>query len=218
MEEKMAGTFSKKEALRFGWETLKANVGFFIGLLIVAGLIWIIPDMLSDRLQESVPLLAVLIALVSFVLDMVVQIGLIRISLSFCRGEKGNFSDLFSGFPVLLKFIGGSIVYGLIVLGGTLLLIVPGVIWAIKYQFYSYLIVEEGLGPVDAIKRSGVLTQGVKWNLFFFGFLLTALNLLGALCFMIGLLVTIPTSMVAFAYVYRKLSAQGESVQAAPSV
>jgi len=49
--------------------------------------------------------------------------------------------------------------------------------------------------------------------LFLFDLLLTLINLLGALCLLIGLFATIPTTMVAIAFVYRKLLAQTEIVQ-----
>jgi uncharacterized membrane protein len=61
------------------------------------------------------------------------------------------------------------------------------------------------LGPVEALKQSGALTQGAKWNLFLFGLLLCGVNLLGALVLLIGLFATIPTTMVATAYAYRRL-------------
>jgi hypothetical protein len=45
------------------------------------------------------------------------------------------------------------------------MLVVPGIYFALKYKFYDYLIVDKGMGPVETIKRSGVLTEGVKRNL-----------------------------------------------------
>lgn len=39
--------FSKGEAIRFGWNTMKSNIGFFIVLLIVAYLIVGVPSFIS---------------------------------------------------------------------------------------------------------------------------------------------------------------------------
>ena len=50
----------------------------------------------------------------------------------------------------------------------------------------------------------------MKWDLFVFGLLLIGLNIVGALALLIGLLITIPTTMIAVASVYRKLLDQPE--------
>ncbi len=96
---------------------------------------------------------------------------------------------------------------------GLILLIIPGIIWAIQFCFYDYLIVDRGFGPVDALKKSSEITKGVKLDLFVFGMLLGIINLLGFICLVVGLFVTIPTTMVAMAFVYRKLLAQTELIE-----
>jgi uncharacterized membrane protein len=92
------------------------------------------------------------------------------------------------------------------VAGGLILLIVPGIYLGLKYQFFSYLIVDKELGVLDSLKESSQITQGVKWQLFGFSLALIGINILGALAFGIGLLVTIPLTVVAHVFVYRKLS------------
>ncbi|MEA3324328.1 MAG: hypothetical protein U9Q37_04220 [Euryarchaeota archaeon] len=67
------------------------------------------------------------------------------------------------------------------------------------------MIVDKGLGPIDALEKSSEITIGVKWDLFIFGILLGILNLMGFACLVVGLFVTIPVTMVAMAFVYRKL-------------
>ena len=85
------------------------------------------------------------------------------------------------------------------------MLIVPGIIWGIQYMFFSYFIIDEDLGPMEALKRSAAITEGAKWDLFLFGLLLAGINLLGALCLLVGLIATIPATMLAFAFAYRRL-------------
>ncbi|MCK5506053.1 MAG: hypothetical protein KAJ10_12875 [Thermodesulfovibrionia bacterium] len=201
--------FSTGEAIRFGWETMKGNIGFFIVLIIVAGLIENVPGTIGNFARDF-PLISFLLFFVGWLLGFVVQIGLIKVSLKFCDGIKGKLDDLLSGFNLLLSFIAASILYGLIVIGGTLLLIVPGVIWAIKFSLFPYFIVDKGMGPIEAIKASGNATTDEKLHLFLFGLALGGINILGALVFFVGLFATIPTSMVAYAYVYRTLAGDAE--------
>jgi ribosomal protein L40E len=202
--------FSKSEAIGFGWNTMKSNLGFFIGLLIMVGLIYFVPGFIAELVEEDAPLLSIIISLAGWVISIVVQMGLIRIALRFCDNEEGEFADLFSCFPLFFKYLLGSILYGLIVLGGTILLIIPGIIWFVKFQFFGYFIVYEGLKPIEALRKSSAITTGAKWDLFLFDLLLGLINLAGALCLLIGLFATIPTTMVAMAFVYRKLLAQTE--------
>lgn len=197
--------FCKSEAVRFGWNTMKNNLGFFIGLLVVVGLINFVPGFISELMKKDASVLSIIISIASSLLSMVIMMGLIRITLRLHDNEGCKFTDLFSCFPLFFKYLFGSILYGLIILGGTILLIIPGIIWAIRFQFFSYFIVDKGLGPIEALKRSSLITRGVKWDLFLFGLLLVLINLLGALCLLIGLFATVPTTMVAMAFVYRKL-------------
>jgi len=204
--------FSISEAIRFGWNTMKSNLGFFIILLIVAGLIFNIPGIIAELVKKNTPILSIIISITSWVVGVVISMGLIRIALRFCDNKKGEFADLFSCFPLFFKYLFGSILYRLIILGGMILLIIPGIIWGIKFCFFDYFIVDKGLGPIEALKKSSVITTGAKWDLFKFFGLLVLINLAGALCLLIGLFATLPTTMVAGAFVYRKLLAQIEAV------
>lgn len=208
-EEKEIRNMPKKfvisDAVQFRWDTTKSNIGFFIGLLIVAGLIQYVTDIIAAIIEADAPVLSIIIRIAAFVLSIIIGMGLIKIFLRFCDGEKGEFSDLFSCYPLFFKYLVGSILYGLIVSVGLILLIIPGIIWAIKFQFFDYLIVDKGLGPIDALEKSSEITRGVKWDLFIFDMLIGIINLLGFLCLLVGLFVTIPTTMVATAFVYRKL-------------
>ncbi len=198
--------FSKKEALQFGWNTMKTNVGFFIGLLLIVWAISVIPGIINNFVKVTA--VALIVAIVFRFIQWFLEIGLIKISLAFVDGKTPAIPELFSGKEVYWKYVGGTILYGLIVFGGILLLIVPGIIWSIQFFFYSYLIVEKGMKPIDALKASSAMTKGHKWELFLFGLITLGVNLLGALCLLVGLFATVPTTLVALATIYRKLSNQ----------
>ena len=137
-------------------------------------------------------------------LSMFVSMGMLRIALNIYEGKPVDYEMLFTGWPYFLKYLGGMILYGLICIAGFILLIVPGIIWAIKYQFVPYLILE-GLGPIQAIKRSGVITKGVKLDLFLFGLVLALISIAGFILLFIGSFAAQPTVMMAMVFVYKKL-------------
>ena len=210
----MKKDFSIGEAVQFGWNTMKANFGFFLGVLIVAWVIIAVPSAIAGKLQQESAGLAFLFNIIAIIVRLIVSIGLIRIALKFSDNEKPVFNDLFSFPPFFWRYLGGSILFGLIVFGGMLLLIIPGIIWTIKFQYFGYCIIDKNLGPIDALKKSSAITNGIKWELFGFGIVLWLINLLGALVFIVGLFATVPTTLIAYAFVYRKLLEQTESIQA----
>jgi uncharacterized membrane protein len=204
--------FSIGEAVHFGWKTMKANFLFFLGLLIVTGLIQFAPQFISDNLLKGKFPFNLIATLLGIAIQLVTSMGLIRITLKFCDGEKGDFGDLFSCFPKLIPFFLSSLLYFLIIIGGALLLIIPAFIWGVTFGLYPYFIIDKGMGPVAALKASAAATKGVRWDLFGLGAVNGCIVVLGVLCLLVGLFAAIPTTLVAGAWVYRRLSAQTEPV------
>ena len=214
--------FSAGEAIKFGFNFFKANIGTFTELGITLLLLFILGGIIGFLLKKTNITTNITIniiwLLVSIYLQTVVQIGFTKIILELYDGRSLTLSYLYSLYPLTLRYIGASILYGLMSLIGYVLLIIPGIIWSIKFGFYSYLIVDKNAGLIDSLKKSSALTQGVKMNLFLFYILLFLLNtvgllalvigLIGLLVWGIGLLVSIPTTIMATVYVYRKLLSQ----------
>jgi hypothetical protein len=169
---------------------------------------------------------------VTFIIQIILGIGLIKIALSFCDGQKPRFGTLFSGFDCFWRYLGTGLLYGLIIGGASIVCVLPfillstvmhnpcfivpifiafsilAIILSIKFGLSFYFVVDKGLGPINALRASSRATGGAKWSLFVFGILCGLINLLGMLCFLVGLFATIPTVMVAAALVYRQLSEQ----------
>lgn len=209
--------FSKSEAVLFGWNTLKKNFGFFLGMLAIIVAVNLLVGLVISSFSEEAPkALVIAVSVISWILDLLIGMGVIRITLKFCDQEQATYRDLFSAYRLLLNYLVGSIVYGIMVGIGLVFLVAPGIYLAVKYQFYDYLIVDRGMGPIEAIKRSGVLTEGVKWNLVLFWLALVGINILGMIALGVGLIATVPVSWLANAYVYRRLQLQAENNSAIP--
>ena len=208
--------FSIDEALRFGWNTMKDNFWFFVGVVVVAGVIVLIPQGIASALEESSRGLSFLFRVIQWIAEIIIGIGLITISLKFLDGQKPEFKDLFAFQQHFINYLGGAILTALAVVGGFILLIIPGIYWAIKFQFFGYSVVDQGSDPILAMRRSARIAKTVKWKLFGFGLLCFCINILGFICLIVGLFATIPTTMLAYAYVYRKLLGQTESAQTEP--
>jgi hypothetical protein len=82
------------------------------------------------------------------------------------RRDQGV-GDLFSAAsPFILPLIGFGILFGVGVAIGFLLLIVPGLILITLWSVGAPAIVVEGIGPIDAFKRSQRLVRGDAWAVF----------------------------------------------------
>jgi uncharacterized membrane protein len=87
---------------------------------------------------------------------------------------------------------------------------VPGIIFMLMFMFTTFIVIERELGPIDAMKESRRITRGHKWQLLGFLLLLVLINLLGLLALVVGMLVSIPVSSLAFAHAYRLLGGKAE--------
>ena len=161
-------------------------------------------------LSRHEPAFGFVLWLLQTVVNLVIGIGLINITLKLLDNKKPKYKDLFYYKPIVNYFL-ASLLEGLSVIGGFILLIIPGIFFALRLQFTCYLIVDKNLGPVEAVKTSWKITKGNAWNLFFLGILLGLINILGLLCLIVGLFVTVPLTMLATTFVYRKLLLQSKA-------
>jgi len=206
--------FNFSDVLSYGWGVMKTNLWFFVGLGFVFLIVTYLPIIArvvlkTPHLPEALDTtLAILLQVLGWVINIVVTIGLIKIALSFCDEQKPPFATLFDARDCFWRVIGTGILYGLIVLAGFILLIAPGIIWAVKFSLCYYFVIDKDLGPIEALKASSRTTMGAKWRLFGFGIVCSLINLLGLFCLIVGIFATYPTVLVASALVYRQLLAQ----------
>jgi len=197
--------FSMRAALGFGWQATWAHLGFFIVLMIVVGVLEVVPGAVANALARSSPVLSALLRLVGMVLSLLMSIGLIHIALRFVDQQPARLGDLFARASVFFPYLAVSLLAGIIVSIGLVLLVIPGIYLGLRFQFAPYLVVDRGIGPLAALAQSGDLTRGVKLRLLGFDLLLVLVWLVGALVLIVGLLVAMPTIILATAHVYRQL-------------
>ncbi|HVF69196.1 MAG TPA: YciC family protein [Xanthomonadales bacterium] len=202
-----AKSFSKKEAIKFGWNTTLKNFWLFLGITGVVYGVQFLPNLFSGYMEEQ-ELLFGMVNLVLSIASLGLTLGSLKIYLDFVDRKKPQFSDLFSLYnaKMMWRLFAASFIYGIVVLLGLLLLIIPGIYFAIKYGLYCYFIVDKNSGVFESISQSGKITRGHVWNLLAFGLLLFLIAVAGFLALGVGLLVALPAISLAEAFVYRKLS------------
>lgn len=207
------------DAIQFGWDTFKENAVFLIVVQLAALLAEGIVKAASEWWERIGGFYDYAMSIAYIVVTMIILLGLTKISLKLRDREKVEFANLFDSFNVLGPFLIAGILVGLAIGLGTVLLVIPGIIVAIKFWFTGYLVYDEKLGPIEAIKRSIFITNGYGFELFLFGMLLFGINVLGFICLGVGILVSGPVTILAAAYVYRHLNplAQVNNTQSEPA-
>lgn len=194
--------FSIEEALRFGWHKTRAHSGILFQAMLVIFAVQvassIVQKVLANTLQGGLAAVALM------VLEIVLGAGFTLIALKLAKGEHTSLQDLIPRAHLVWLYFCVSVVVGSMVVGGFILLIVPGIYLLVRFSMARFAVLE-GAHIVESLKKSSHLTQGSKWHLFGFLLVLVLLNLVGALLFLVGLLVTVPVTTLAYAHVYLKL-------------
>ena len=102
----------------------------------------------------------------SLVIGPLLHLGYQYMVLRAVREEEASLSDMLASFRHPLSVLGADWLLSLIVAVGVLLLVVPGIVWFVKYMFAGLIVVDRGCTAFDALTESGKITKGYKWPLF----------------------------------------------------
>jgi membrane-anchored glycerophosphoryl diester phosphodiesterase (GDPDase) len=156
--------------------------------------------------------LAVVVNLVLFVVYMLAAIpltfGAFLAFLKAARGQTPEVGDLFVCFRHGLgASIGAGLLVGIAVTVGSILLVVPGIILAVRLIFVPYLVVDEGLGAMDSLRESWSRTDGHFWQLLGGGIVAQLIMYAGSLVFGIGMIPAAIWAYLALATYYLSITA-----------
>lgn len=164
------------------WLSVKDQIALVAGLSLVV--------MLGLFAASSLPV-------VGWALNAVIGVGYIACLLRVRRGESFEFADFlwaFQNMNRLIHVILAAILVFVAAVFGTILMIIPGIWIYVMLSLTTVVQVKGDLDGVIAVKSSYNLVEGHWWRVFGVLLFILGLNLLGALCFMVGLLVTMPLS------------------------
>ncbi len=102
----------------------------------------------------------------SLLVSYVFNIGLTNVGLKIYDKKDVSVKDFFSGYP-FFRALGAIFLVQIISSLGMMLLVVPGIVWAVKYMFTSFLVIDKNLYIKESLKLSGVVTYSAKLKLFF---------------------------------------------------
>ena len=200
----MKPAFSIEESLTFGWHKTREHSKLLFRVLLTLFALQVAQAVVGATLEHT--LIGVLATIAIVAGEVVIGIGLTLITLKIAKGESVIYGDIIPPLKLAWEYILASLLAGFITLLGFILLIIPGIYLSLRFSMVRFAVLE-GTGITGSLKKSGKITDGVKWKLFGFIIIVALLNLLGLIFFMIGLLITVPVTMIAYAHVYQKLVA-----------
>lgn len=206
-------------ALTFGWEVVSGNLKTWIPATLALAAAAVIPDLMSTYLQEQgATLQATLVWALGVLLMAFLWVGMVRMSLDAVEGTVVELGTLTSQAHLILRYVVASFIFGVAFFVGSLFFVIPGLVVLVFLYFYDYVMVDRQAGVLASLRGSADLGEGNRLRIFFFLLALLVLNIVGALVFLVGLLLTLPITYVASAHAYRQLTtaSSGSSSEASP--
>lgn len=227
--------FKFKEVFMFGWSKTCQHAWFIFLTCLIIGIITCATATNLILIILTAPTLGGFLALTFGVILMLMTVlSIASISLMIARNHHFTFVDLLNPllsqrrvlkffaliglyiFPILLLAFATAMlvvgarqgsssvtIFGMIF---TLICLIPSIFIAVRFKFFPFVVIEHEHSTVkELLRMSYKLTENNFWQVLAFLCLAAALNIVGALLFRVGLLVTIPTTFFAMAHLYDKL-------------
>ena len=145
---------------------------------------------------------AVVAEAVIALLMMPLGVGLGLLGIRRASGRDTPVSTLWEPYTMAVPLLIMFILMGILVVGGLLLLILPGIYLAIAYSFAPYLIIEKGMGVWESLETSRKAITQYWWR--YFGLMLVSglLVIAGIIPLFIGLIWVLPLITIAAGEVF----------------
>lgn len=204
--------------LERSWELLQRSPGVMAATILIPAIPQLVGSIGSQFLQammqrarseDEIALyagLALVVQLVTTLVALWLTLGQVRIVTRLVRGLDAEALMLFNETPKYPGAIVAWFLMGTAIVAGTCLFVIPGMIAAIGLSFTFYALVDQDLGPVDALSESWRLTEGYKLQLFLVS-LVVSLGALVAGCATLGVgfFVAVPLLVLVQGVMYHSL-------------
>lgn len=143
--------------------------------------------------------------LISGYLMIPLTIGYMAYILNIVRKQEFSIKKMFNFYHNILPILGVSILTSLIIFGGTLLFIVPGIIFLYMYAMVNYLLADGSFNVMDTLAKSKQMMKGYKMDYFIFNLSFVGWVLLSVVTLGIALIYFLPYYNLSQSLYYEKL-------------
>jgi hypothetical protein len=220
-------SISVKSWFARGWQTFRRNPKPLIAGSIIFNSISLLSALaagMAGRQWITIPFQLFIIPILGF--------GWLALCLHGVRREDTTLALLFSAFRSYFRVWATYILYVLLVVAGIFLVIVPGILWALKYSMIFFAVMDRSLYGREAFRFSKRVTGGFRGKLFAAFVLISILSavsapfsmgleriasgsaglllMIGVVPLLAGILVITPWVGSVFASAYESLRASAE--------
>jgi uncharacterized membrane protein len=179
-------------------------------VLLLIGIIYVLIASVSSVFNVATAgLLTVFSLAYSILLVNPVGYGVAFAYLRAARDDPVEVKDMFEVFRNYWNVVLASLLVGVIVVIGLVLLIIPGIYFACKLAFTPYLVVDRKMEAIAAIKESWRMTGGYFWKVFLTGLLAIPVAIAGFICLGVGIIPATMWISLALASLYHAVSTSG---------
>lgn len=158
------------------------------------------------KIAEAGSDLEKILTIISSLLLMPLTIGSYEYFLDIVRGNNKSIKSLFAYFDRFGTILLAIIIMSILITFGSIIFIIPGVIFALMYSQVYYVIVDnKNYGALECLKESRTLMDGYKWDYLVFNFKFIGWILLTIFTFGIAGIYVIPYIIIAQAKYYDNL-------------
>lgn len=188
--------FNIGDIIEKAWEMFKSRALFHIGFMVLVGAI-----------QAGFTLyLKDYTFLYSIFLAPALVCGFYLVANRQSQKEYLDFQNFFDGFKYWWNLVITNLISSILIVGGILLLIIPGVYLLVGYLFCLLFVIFGGFDFWTSMELSRRLIQTNWLKFLLFLLVLLALNIAGLLFFIVGIFVTIPMSYLAVYILFEELT------------
>ncbi|MBI3415641.1 MAG: hypothetical protein HY043_10040 [Verrucomicrobia bacterium] len=144
------------------------------------------------------------------------MVGLHGMALQSTYGKAPELRHLTCLFARGPNFLLAFCIYTVAVVGGLVILVVPGVYVAVRYALFGQIFASRPATALEALRDASTLSHGRWWSLCGALLMALAINLFGAALLGVGLLITFPVTLLAISGLYRSLQRPSPSLKRRP--
>ena len=200
----------------YGWQQMWKHFLYLFLIAVTIGFAEAPTSMIKDAEEYNsagMIVLQILAAVYWLLVLSVINYGANLLYLRAMRNEKIDIREMFYGFKKnYLNIILANLLTFAIVGLGFVFLIVPGIIFACRLAFVSYLVMDKNMEPVAAVEKSWEMTRGYGWKIFGMGLLVIPIIIAGLLCLIFGIIFALMWIGAAFAAMYYAIDLEEQKI------
>ncbi len=202
--------FTVGEALRRSWKLTSGVKLPMWGSLLVMTLVMIVIglgiELVSKFVSSDVAGVLVIVGeIANYIVSTVLTAGLMYMGVKRAARRQVGWKDVFSGFNVAVKITIAMILQTILITVGMFLLILPGIYLMVGYMMTLPLIIDQNMSPWQAMETSRKAIHKVWWKISGLYLVVSLIVMVSTIPAGIGLIWTIPMSMVLVGVVYHYL-------------